>query len=77
LFAEHGLSFLIDTGSKKILLDTGQTGNFMHNAQVLGIDIMDIDYVVLSHSHKDHTGGLCAFLKVNTKAIIFCKKRDF
>ena len=77
LLAEHGLSILIDTGSKKILLDTGQTGNFMYNAQVLGIDIMDIDYVVLSHSHYDHTGGLYAFLKVNTKAIIFCKEEIF
>lgn len=77
LFAEHGLSILIDTGSKRILLDTGQTGNFMRNAQVLGIDIMDIDFVVLSHSHYDHTGGLYDFLKVNTKAIVFCKEEIF
>jgi len=77
LLAEHGLSILIDTGAKKILFDTGQTDNFLLNAKALGIDVVDIDYVVLSHGHYDHTGGLIAFLKANKKAFIFCKKALF
>jgi 7,8-dihydropterin-6-yl-methyl-4-(beta-D-ribofuranosyl)aminobenzene 5'-phosphate synthase len=77
LYAEHGLSILIDTGTKKILFDTGQSDKFLFNAMKLGIDIMDIDYVVLSHGHYDHTGGLSAFLNLNKKAIVFCKKEIF
>ena len=74
LLAEHGLSILIDTGTKKILFDTGQTDSFLQNARVLGINLEDIDYVVLSHGHSDHTGGLNAFLKTNKKAVVICKK---
>ena len=77
LYAEHGLSILIDTGIVKILFDTGQSDNFIHNAEVLGIDLKEIDFVVLSHGHFDHTGGLYPFLQLNKKAKIICKKEIF
>lgn len=77
LFAEHGLSFYFDSGSKKILFDTGQTGNFVHNASVLGIDLTVVDAVVISHGHYDHTGGLYPFLKINKKARVYIKKEAF
>lgn len=77
LVAEHGLSFYIETGHKKILFDTGQSGNFLTNAKALGIDISDIDAVIISHGHYDHTGGLYPFLKVNHKAKIYIKKEAF
>ena len=74
LIAEHGLSFLIETGSHNILFDTGQTGNFALNASRLGIDIATVDAVVLSHGHYDHTGGLAKFMELNEKAAIYLKK---
>ena len=77
LQAEHGLSILIDTGVEKILFDVGQSDLFIKNAIKLGIDIAEIDYVVLSHGHSDHTGGLYPFLQINKKAKIFCKKEIF
>lgn len=77
LIAEHGLSFFIDTGNKKILFDTGQTGNLIANAVKLQIDIRDVDVVVISHGHYDHTGGLYPFLEVNKKARVFIKKEAF
>ena len=58
LLAEHGLSFWIEFGSRRILFDTGQSAVLFHNAQVLGIDVSTVDAVVLSHGHYDHTGGL-------------------
>lgn len=77
LLAEHGLCLYIETGHRKILFDTGQSGNFLTNAKNLGIDITDIDTVVISHGHYDHTGGLYPFLRVNHKANVYIKKEAF
>jgi 7,8-dihydropterin-6-yl-methyl-4-(beta-D-ribofuranosyl)aminobenzene 5'-phosphate synthase len=55
---EAGLSLLLETAKKKILLDTGLSGLFLTNAKKMGIDLSDLDFIVLSHGHIDHTGGL-------------------
>jgi 7,8-dihydropterin-6-yl-methyl-4-(beta-D-ribofuranosyl)aminobenzene 5'-phosphate synthase len=55
---EAGLSFFIETADKKILFDTGLSGLFFANAEKMGIGLRDLDYLVLSHGHIDHTGGL-------------------
>lgn len=56
--AEWGLSIMIETEDAKVLLDTGRSTSIIHNADVLGMNLGDIDKIVLSHSHHDHTGGL-------------------
>jgi len=58
LESEHGLCIFLDTGEFKVLLDTGASGQFIQNAERLGIDIKEIDYVFVSHGHADHIGGL-------------------
>ena len=68
LQAEHGLSLYIETDKQKILFDTGQSDMFIQNAHKLGVNIEDIDSLVLSHGHYDHTGGLYTFLEKNSKA---------
>jgi len=65
LLAEHGLSFYIEAGDRKILFDTGQNLAISNNARVLGIDLNQIDTVVLSHGHYDHSGGLQSILATN------------
>ena len=67
---EHGLSVLVQTPSVRILMDTGASGLFAVNAERLGIDLSDVDYVFLSHGHSDHVGGLKTFLDLNCKAQI-------
>lgn len=77
LMAEHGLAIYIETENRKILFDTGQTGLFLRNAVALGIAIEDIDTLVLSHGHYDHTGGLYPFLEKNSKAKVYAKRQLF
>ena len=56
--AEWGLSILIESDGRRILLDTGPGISTVYNASLLGIDFTAVDKIVLSHGHYDHTGGL-------------------
>lgn len=62
VLAEYGLSVHICDGEEQVLLDTGQGHVLMHNSAALGIDLKEIDHLVLSHGHYDHTGGVSDFL---------------
>lgn len=55
---ESGFSVYIEADGMRILFDTGQSGEFINNAEKLKIDLSKLDYVALSHGHYDHTGGL-------------------
>lgn len=75
--SEHGLSLYIETGSKRILFDTGESGAFEKNAEKLGVDISLVDYLVISHGHYDHGGGIRKFFELNSKAKAFISRRAF
>jgi len=54
-----GLSLYVETPYATFLFDTGPYSSVLeHNAQVLGVNLSSIDFVVISHAHGDHTGGL-------------------
>ena len=55
---EPAFSCFLETDGKRILLDTGYSDVFLRNAGKLGLPVEDSDFVVLSHGHNDHTGGL-------------------
>ncbi len=61
LLGEPGFSCLVEAEGKRFLLDTGYFGVFAKNAEALGIPWRNVDGVVLSHCHDDHTRGLSAF----------------
>ncbi len=71
LLSEHGISIYFEKDGYKWLLDTGNSPLFIENAKTLGIDLTDVDCVLISHAHKDHTGGLAVFLNINSKAKVF------
>ena len=68
LRAEHGFSALIDVYlnniSHRVLFDTGASGDvFLFNVDRLGVDLSNVEAIVLSHGHSDHAGGLMPILK--------------
>ncbi|MEF3254482.1 MAG: MBL fold metallo-hydrolase [Deferribacterales bacterium] len=67
LKAEHGFSCLIEFNGKKFLFDTGQTDAVFENAKKIGVDLKTLDFIVLSHGHYDHTGGLISILDKSVK----------
>ena len=75
--SEHGLSLYIETNSRKILFDVGAGELFLENAKKLNVDISEVDYLIISHGHYDHGGGLKAFLRENTKAEVFLHRLAF
>lgn len=74
LSAEWGLSIYIEYNGKKILLDTGASGQFLENARKLGIDLAGVDYAVLSHAHYDHGDGMGHFFRENRKADFYLRE---
>ena len=68
LINEHGLSLMIDDGSHRILFDCGAGSHFIYNAHRLGIDLDNLDAVVISHSHYDHAAGFRDFAEAGYRA---------
>lgn len=75
--AEHGLSLYVETATRRILFDMGQTDLFARNAEALGIDLSRVDLAILSHGHYDHGGGLAAFLEINQTAPVYLTEAAF
>lgn len=70
---EWGFAALVEADGKKILFDTGARPNtVLENAKELKVDLSDVQDVVLSHFHYDHTTGLITlrreFAKGNPRA---------
>lgn len=67
----HGLSVYIETVHHKVLMDCGPDSRFAENAWQMGVDLSQVDTVVLSHGHYDHAGGLTEFMRLNDTARIY------
>jgi 7,8-dihydropterin-6-yl-methyl-4-(beta-D-ribofuranosyl)aminobenzene 5'-phosphate synthase len=74
--AEWGLSMLIEADNAKILFDTGPGSSTVHNAGLMDIDFKDIDRIILSHGHYDHTGGLRDVLQKIRRSIEVIAHQD-
>lgn len=87
LFAEHGFCVYIEVSTdssaqttvqsamqnltQKLLVDTGASEKTWENAKRLGVDVKDVDFVILSHGHYDHSGGILSFAEQNPDAEIY------
>jgi 7,8-dihydropterin-6-yl-methyl-4-(beta-D-ribofuranosyl)aminobenzene 5'-phosphate synthase len=75
---DWGYAAFIQYRGKRILFDTGNNPRILaENARAKGIDLTKLDYVVMSHRHGDHMGGLSYLLNVNPKVTIYAPKEPF
>ncbi len=75
--AEQGLSIFIEHEDINLLFDTGQSDIFIRNSKLMDVDINKADYIVLSHGHYDHCGGLINLPKENKHQKIYINKDAF
>jgi len=75
LTMDWGFAALVEYGGKRILFDTGNNAQiFERNVKAVGVDLRNLDFVVMSHRHGDHMGGLAYLLKVNPTVKIYAPK---
>ena len=75
---DWGYAALVEYGGKRILFDTGNNPEVLaQNAKAKSIDLSSLDFVVMSHRHGDHMGGLAYLLKVNPRVKIYAPKEGF
>ena len=74
---EHGLCILLSLKGRNFLIDTGASGKFLENLQLLKATdnslplAEELDTVIISHGHNDHTGGLRKFFEANETAPVY------
>jgi 7,8-dihydropterin-6-yl-methyl-4-(beta-D-ribofuranosyl)aminobenzene 5'-phosphate synthase len=75
---DWGYAALVEINGKRILFDTGDdAGIFAKNVKAKGVDLTKLDFVVLSHRHADHVGGMPYLLKVNPRVKIYAPTDGF
>jgi len=75
---DWGYSAFIEYAGKRILFDTGNNADVLErNAKANKIDLSKLDFVVLSHRHGDHMGGMSYLLRVNPRVKIYAPKEGF
>jgi 7,8-dihydropterin-6-yl-methyl-4-(beta-D-ribofuranosyl)aminobenzene 5'-phosphate synthase len=75
---DWGFAALVEYGGKRILFDTGDNPDILaHNAKAKGVDLSRLDFVIVSHRHGDHMGGMEYLLSVNPKVKIYAPKENF
>lgn len=73
-----GYAALIEYRGQRILFDTGDNPDILiANAQAKGVDLAQLDAVVLSHRHGDHMAGLGEILKRNPGVKVYAPKEGF
>ena len=75
--AEHGLSYWIEHKGYHVLFDSGQGGVLAHNAYKLAVPLREVDALVLSHGHYDHSGGVPEALKFADSAMVHAHPAAF
>ncbi len=75
---DWGYAVLVEHDGLRILFDTGNDAEiFRHNVEALGIDLRQLDFIVVSHRHNDHTDGLHYLLRLNPQVTIYAPRDEY
>jgi 7,8-dihydropterin-6-yl-methyl-4-(beta-D-ribofuranosyl)aminobenzene 5'-phosphate synthase len=75
---DWGYSALVEHRGRRVLFDAGNNaGLFQHNVDVLGLDLRNLDFVVISHRHGDHTDGLKYLLSINPGVAVYAANDEY
>ena len=75
---DWGYAALIEVAGRRILFDTGNNADVLaNNTRARGVDLSKVDFVVMSHRHGDHMGGMAHLLSVNPRVLIYAPKEGF
>ncbi|MEM3731587.1 MAG: MBL fold metallo-hydrolase [Candidatus Bathyarchaeia archaeon] len=83
LIAKHGFSIfveaMVDDTCVNILMDTGSSPEaLLNNVDVMGVNLRELDAILISHGHYDHMNGLISALKGAGKQIpVFIHPKAF
>ena len=75
---DWGFAAPIEYGGKRILFDTGDNPDILaRNVKAKNVDLSKLDFVVMSHRHGDHMGGMSYLLSVNPRVKIYAPRETF
>ena len=77
LIGEHGWAAHLDFSGTHILFDTGQGQGIINNSLTLDVDLRQLDAIILSHGHYDHTSGLPDVLKLTGEVNVYAHPHCF
>jgi 7,8-dihydropterin-6-yl-methyl-4-(beta-D-ribofuranosyl)aminobenzene 5'-phosphate synthase len=63
LLGEYGFSAQVLVDQHNILFDTGSQAALFSNSAALGVDLSQVQDIIISHGHYDHTGAVLPFLE--------------
>ena len=74
---EPAVSYYIEDGNDRILFDVGYSDAFIKNAEKMNINLREVNKLVISHGHDDHTGGLKYFFNENRNVDLISHPESF
>ena len=74
---EPALSIYLENAGQKYLFDTGYSDVYLKNAAAMQLKLDNLDAVIISHGHNDHTGGLAFFSKNKVAPQAYCPSGDY
>ncbi|HDI46460.1 MAG TPA: MBL fold metallo-hydrolase [Candidatus Methanomethylia archaeon] len=67
-----GISIYLETPSRRVLFDAGCSASALrHNAKLLGVNLSEVDFIVISHEHGDHIEGLSHMAEVKKGCTVY------
>lgn len=73
-----GNSTYVEVGGKKFLLDAGRNYKYLSDCLAkIDVKIKDIDYILISHDHKDHISALPVLLKQTDATVLLSEKQFY